>query len=144
MSELDWGALRSACHRKAWREAWEIVGTDHAGGAMPGEVYIFGVARQARAVTAALKVWREAALPAQTIMLRQVETASDVETLSVRRMMASEIGEDARWQRIKQVAAWESEVAAQHDPEHRRRHARAAATRAVTLAAELLEEPNEP
>lgn len=129
--EIAWHELRSACHRKAWREAWEIVGTDHTGGATPGEVYIFGVARQARAVSAALKAWREVALPAQAIMLRQVETASEVETRSVRRMMARKIGEDAGWQRIKQVAAWESEAAAQHDPEHRRRHARAAARRAV-------------
>lgn len=114
--EIAWSELRSACHRKAWREAWEIVGTDHTGDATPGEVYIFGVARQVRAVTAALKAWREAALPAQTIMLRQVETASDVETLSVRRMMARKIGEDAGWQRIKRVAAWKSQAAAQHDP----------------------------
>lgn len=129
--EIAWSELRSACHRKAWREAWEIVGTDHTGDATPGEVYIFGVAREVRAVTAALKAWREAALPAQALMLRQAETASDVETIRVRRMMARKIGEDAGWQRIKQVVAWESQAAAQHDPEHRRRHERAAARRAI-------------
>lgn len=92
---VDWAELRSACHRRAWQDAWEIVGTDHVGAPAPGEVYIFGVARRDRAVTAALRGWY-------------------LESLS----WSGFGGRDKTWKdrfaRIKQVAAWESKVAAQY------------------------------
>lgn len=65
------------------------------GAPAPGEVYIFGVARRHRAVTAALRGWY-------------------LESLS----WSGFGGRDKTWKdrfaRIKQVAAWESKVAAQY------------------------------
>lgn len=114
MNDLDWSALRSACHRKAWREAWEIVGTDHTGNATPGEVYIFGLARQARAVAAALASWCYVSGDTGTILFK-----------------------GASWARIKQIAAWESQAAAQHDPHVMARRAAAVMRLAMASGARI-------
>lgn len=92
---VDWAELRSACHRCAWQEVWAIVGTDHVGAPAPGEVYIFGVARRHSAVTAALRGWY-------------------LESLSRPPKPDHDKTWKDRFARIKQVAAWESKVAAQY------------------------------
>lgn len=130
MSDLDWGALRSACHRKAWREAWEIIGVDHTGDATPGEVYIFGVARQARAVAAAMLGWRQASMP------QPLRGASAWNRLSGNGLrLASEY--QARWARIKQIAGWKSQAAAQHDPHVMARRAAAVMRLAMASGAHI-------
>lgn len=93
-ADLDWGAIRSACDRRDWREAWGIVGTDHVGDATPGEVYLLSVARHKSATAAALWQWRKAEMESGTIF----------------------IGADAAraWRRIKGIAAWESSARAQY------------------------------
>lgn len=126
MSDLDWGALRSACHRKAWREAWGIIGVDHTGDATPGEVYIFGVARQARAVAAALASWRDVFLGPRLVPVRRgfdpKYPVHNGHYYTIHARVYKALKKEAHaldrhelhWQRIKQIAAWESQAAAQH------------------------------
>lgn len=125
MSDLDWGALRSACHRKAWREAWEIVGTDQQGDATVEELYIFYHARRARSVSSAMLGWRQASMP------QPLRGASAWNRLSGNGLrLDSEY--QARWARIKQIAGWKSQAAAQHDPHVMAR--RAAAVMRLAMA----------
>lgn len=111
--DLDWGEVRSACAARDWRRAWEAVGVDHEGDATPGEVYLFGVAKGVRAVSAALFHWRS-------------ERRSEIHErmmARIRHKQAKTPGPhgvpplpeyEASWARIKQVASWESSAAAQH------------------------------
>lgn len=88
---IDWGGLRSACARKAWREAWALVGVEHDGDPTPGELYIFGAARPVLSMAAALRGW---------YLESEMMPGVDKPTVWV-----------ARWQRIKGIARWESQTA---------------------------------
>lgn len=94
-ADLDWGAIRSACDRRDWREAWGVVGTDHAGDATPGEVYLLSVARHKSATAAALHHWY-------------------LESLLLSGFGARDKTWKARFERIKGIAAWESSARAQY------------------------------
>ena len=83
---------RSTCAARDWRAAWGVVGTDHTGDATPGEVYLLAVARRASATAAALHHWRE--LRERVVPLGKGNVS---------------------WQRIKDIAAWESSARAQAD-----------------------------
>lgn len=110
---IDWGEVRSACAARDWRRAWETVGVDHEGAATPGEVYLFGVAKGVRAVSAALFHWRS-------------ERRSEIDKrmmARIRHKQAKAQGPhgvaplpeyEASWTRIKAIAAWESSAKAQH------------------------------
>lgn len=116
-ADVEWGEVRSAVAEKDWRRAWEVVGTDHEGEATPGEAYIFGNARRLACVSAALIAWRGVALPIPSSGLRS--------SLSeVREIGARVLARNARWQRIKTIAAWESSAAAQYvEPKAKRARA---------------------
>lgn len=95
-ADVDWSEIRSATEARDWRRAWQAVGTDHAGDATPGETYLLSKAARAKATAAALVAWRKVEMDAGTIF----------------------IGADAArvWQRIKRIAGWTSQAAAQYTP----------------------------
>jgi hypothetical protein len=95
-ADIDWSEIRSATEARDWRRAWQAVGTDHAGDATPGETYLLSKAARAKATAAALVAWRKVEMDAGTIF----------------------IGADAArvWERIKRIAGWTSQAAAQYKP----------------------------
>lgn len=93
--EIKWGELRSACARKDWRVAWEVVGVDCTGQVTLGEVYIFALARRVSAVSAALRHWYLGSLRQKKFGDGPYMTWPE------------------RYARIKGIAIWESRAAAQ-------------------------------
>jgi hypothetical protein len=53
----EWGSLRSACARRSWMEAWDIVGLDHDGDLSPQEVYLLNSAKEAGTKNTCLALW---------------------------------------------------------------------------------------
>lgn len=114
-ADLDWGTIRSTCAARDWRAAWGVVGTDHAGAATPGEVYLLSVARHKSATAAALKAWCNVA------MLLNTRGENLGASRATRTLLKGQLQQDSRWQRIKRIAAWESSARAQYDERGNRR-----------------------
>lgn len=110
--ELEWGELRSACAARDWQRAWGVVGTDHAGAWTVGELYLLDKARRARAVAAALLMWRH--IHRNDLDFGMLGVPED------RKFQAACLAKDALWQRLKLMAAWESDAVAQRSEALRR------------------------
>ena len=125
-ADVDWSEIRSATEARDWRRAWQAVGTDHAGDATPGETYLLSKAAHAKATAAALVAWRNALLEPRLAPQRRafdplnadhVERQPQFEQRHRKAMTSEAHALDAHgesWQRIKRIAGWTSQAAAQY------------------------------
>jgi hypothetical protein len=110
-ADIDWSEIRSATEARDWRRAWQAVGTDHAGDATPGETYLLSKAARAKATAAALVAWRQDAHVLYSSALANRDALPQTSAHALR-----ELATCAAWQRIKRIAGWSSQAAAQYKP----------------------------